>query len=69
LSTLKKDKDGLANNYDHFSFDSRVKNQIVPNSAKTINAIDQHSKDENTKYETYRKEVSDHLPIVIEIDI
>lgn len=69
LSTLKKDEDGLASNYDHFSFDRRVKDQIVPNSARTINAIDQHSKGENTKYETYRREVSDHLPIVIEIDI
>lgn len=69
LSTLKKDEDGLANNYDHFSFDERVKMQIVPNSVRTINAIEQHVKDESTKYETYRKEVSDHLPIVIEIDI
>lgn len=69
LSTLKKNEEGLANNYDHFSFDGRVKSQIVPNSARTINAIEQHSKNENAKYETYRKEVSDHLPIVIEIDI
>lgn len=69
LSTLKKDEDGLANNYDHFSFDVRVKRQIVPNSARTINAIEQYPKGENSKYDTYRKEVSDHLPIVIEIDI
>ena len=69
LSTLKMNEDGLANNYDHFSFDARVKEQIVPQSAKTINAIEQHNKGENSKYDTYRREVSDHLPIVIEIDI
>lgn len=69
LSTLKKSEDGLANNYDHFSFDTRVQKQIVPGTARTINAINQHSKDENSKYDIYRKEVSDHLPIVIEIDI
>lgn len=69
LSTLRTNEEGLANNYDHFSFDSRVKAQIVSQSAKTINAVEINSKDENSKYDTYRKEVSDHLPIVIEIDI
>ncbi len=69
LSTLKCTTDGFANNYDHFSYDDRVKAQIIQNSARAINAVEQHIKDENTKYETYRKEVSDHLPIIIEIDI
>lgn len=69
LSTLKRDEDGLASNYDHFSFDERVRKQIVPNSVHTIDAVNQNVKDENTKYQTYRREVSDHLPIIIEIDI
>lgn len=69
LSTLKKDQDGFASNYDHFSYDSRVMRQIVPDSAHAINAVEQHIKEENAKYDTYRKEVSDHLPIIIEIDI
>lgn len=69
LSTLKKDDDGFASNYDHFSYDSRVMRHIVPDSVHAINTVEQHIKVENTKYDTYRKEVSDHLPIVIEIDI
>lgn len=69
LSTLKSNEDGFANNYDHFSYDSRVRDQIVPGSVHTINAVEQHIKDENSKYYTYRKEVSDHLPIIIEIDV
>lgn len=69
LSTLKRDEDGLSSNYDHFSFDYRVRMQIVEGSAKTINAIDQHNKDESSKYKIYKEKVSDHLPIVIEINI
>ena len=41
----------------------------VEGSAKTINAIDQHNKDESSKYKIYKEKVSDHLPIVIEINI
>ena len=71
LSTLKTSEDGLANNYDHFSFDGRVKKQIVPYSAHTIDAINQSAKEnaEESKFDIYRQEVSDHLPIVIEINI
>lgn len=69
LSTLKKNEDGFANNYDHFSFDGRVKKQIVPNSARAVNAVEQYAHGEGSKYDRYRTEVSDHLPIVIEIGI
>lgn len=69
LTTLKREEDGFASNYDHFSYDERVSYQILQGSARAINAVEQNVKDENSKYETYRKEVSDHLPIIIEIDI
>ena len=71
LSTLKTGEDGLANNYDHFSFDGRVKKQIVPYSARTIDAINQSPKEngEESRFDIYRQEVSDHLPIVIEINV
>lgn len=69
LTTLKSNEDGFASNYDHFSYDERVKGQIIQGSVRVINAVEQHIKDENSKYDTYREEVSDHLPIIIEIDI
>ena len=65
LSTLKKEKAGLANNYDHFSYDDRVKGR-VSKEAETIKVFNNDNEEELIKY---RKEVSDHLPIVIEIDI
>jgi len=66
LSTVKKDEDGLASNYDHFSYTNRVAG-IVKN-IETINIINDFSGEES-KYSQYKKYVSDHLPIVLTIDI
>ena len=66
LSTLKKEEDGLASNYDHFSYTNRVGGIVT--SCKTLNVIDDFYKGDS-KYSEYKKYVSDHLPIVLTIDI
>jgi hypothetical protein len=67
LTTLKTDGVGYASNYDHFSFDERVKNGIIKGAAHRIDIQADESEDEMTKFETYRERVSDHVPIYIEI--
>ncbi len=68
LTTLKSGEDGLANNYDHFSYDERVRTSII----KRISVFDipeaLKKDEENSKYDVYRKDVSDHLPIIVDID-
>lgn len=70
-TTLKLGEPGYANNYDHFSYDLDTKNKIV-RSISLIDAVHQNEKagdqTEEDKFDTYRKEVSDHVPIVLEID-
>lgn len=67
LSTLKKDEDGLASNYDHFSFTNRVGGIVT--ACEAINIIDEFAEGQESKYSQYKKYVSDHLPIVLTIDI
>lgn len=66
LSTLKRDEDGLAKNYDHFSYTNRVSGIVT--GCEVINIIDKFGNQEN-KYSQYKKYVSDHLPIVLTIEI
>ena len=79
LSTLKSESgipDGLppdtylANNYDHFSYDA---NKIVNAEADVIYAFDIYDEKEDevedmSKYEIYRKKISDHIPVYMDID-
>jgi hypothetical protein len=62
----------LANNYDHFTFDSnkfRV-HQIAEPECGVIMAFEQYQDtNENSRFELYRNNVSDHLPIYIDFDI
>lgn len=68
LSTLKRDGDGLSSNYDHFSYENRVQSIIKPGSVKTIDYLSQLAAEGN-QYESYKKNVSDHLPIMMTIDV
>ena len=56
---------------DHFSFDETVQRKIIT-SVFRIDAVHQNVKvgdqSEEEKFNTYRKEVSDHIPVVVEID-
>ena len=70
LSTLKQKEAGLANNFDHFSMDEDTKNKFVQ-GVSVIDGINHHVEPgdgtEESKYNTYREKVSDHLPIMIEL--
>jgi hypothetical protein len=62
----------LANNYDHFSYDRMrfINLQIADPKVDVIYAFDYYTAtNEQSKYDQYRKKVSDHLPIVLDIDI
>ena len=69
LSTLKLDEPNFANNYDHFSFDDRLKNQIA--DLNTVRALHEFVGDanDNSAFDTYKTTVSDHVPIIIELVI
>lgn len=66
LSTLKRDEDGFASNYDHFSYTNKVSS--IVKRCEVINIIDKFEGEES-KYLQYKKYVSDHLPIVLTIEI
>ena len=68
LTTIKTDGSDYANNYDHFSYDQRVKDRIIKDSPVRIEATAGSTENGEGKYESYRKMISDHVPIYIEID-
>ncbi|MDD3141619.1 MAG: hypothetical protein PHX08_22015 [Lachnospiraceae bacterium] len=56
---------GYANNYDHFSYDViRFSNANV--SYRRVDAVRKYF---NDNFEEYRREVSDHIPIAIDIEL
>lgn len=56
---------GYANNYDHFSYDIiRFSNANV-----TYRRVDAVRKYFNDNFKEYRREVSDHIPIAIDIEL
>lgn len=72
----KREKDptaNLANNYDHFSYDQvMLKNHDIDDpQVGVIYAFNQYrsEKSGDTKYDQYREQVSDHLPILLTIRI
>lgn len=62
-TTLRKNEPGYSKNYDHFSFNVS-KNSSVP---YTVSRIDAVSKYFNGDFQKYRENISDHVPIKIEI--
>lgn len=64
----------LANNYDHFSYDyERIrKAEISDPRDNVIYAFDYYADAETenqSKFDLYREKISDHLPIILDIDI
>lgn len=56
---------GFAQNYDHFSFDIRLfETEDIKYTTRRIDAVRQYCNDD---FEMYRAEISDHVPIVLEI--
>lgn len=76
LTTLKsKNKDssdeafadrGYASNYDHFSYNEEAMGHVIKKKPKRIDAVRKYYGDD---FEGYFKKVSDHIPIVIELQI
>lgn len=74
LTTLKKvkpeetgdnNKEHYANNYDHFTYDEGLFNNVFISSSR-VEAVEKYCKND---YEKYAKEVSDHLPVKMNINI
>jgi len=63
LTTLKNEGNGYASNYDHFSYDNG-KEEIVKGRVSRIDAVNKYFRGD---FEKYRKTVSDHVPVLIEI--
>lgn len=64
LTTLKE-SNGYANNYDHFTYSP----EMSPFKRVSYRAIDAVGKYCGGEFNCYRDKISDHLPIVITIDI
>ena len=66
-------QDYLANNYDHFSYDEKKLNRqnIAFPETEVIAAYNRYkaNKTDGSQYEQYREKVSDHLPILLTIQI
>ena len=68
LSTLMANETGYRNNYDHFSYEEGAKEASVIRGSKVLTVeYMKHTLGIDIDFETYRKDVSDHLPICIEI--
>jgi hypothetical protein len=63
LTTINKNCDGYSSSYDHYSFD-QSKNNTIPFKVSRIDAVREYF---NGDFEKYKKIVSDHVPIVLEI--
>lgn len=64
-TTLKSKEDGFSMNYDHFTFDT-ISFSGISAEVSRINSVEKYCCND---YEKHRKEISDHVPIVIEINI
>jgi hypothetical protein len=56
---------GYANNYDHFSYDEERFSDLHPEVMK-VDSVRQYCDDD---FEGHKKQISDHVPISIEIDL
>ena len=67
LSTINANGDSLASNYDHFSYNNKVASRIDLNGIKVVSPYDIFMDDNSIK--EFKEKVSDHLPIILCIDI
>ena len=64
LSTVNKDADNYASNYDHFTFDDHTRDSIVTGEPHRLNSVEKAG-----GHKTYKEKVSDHIPVMLEIDL
>lgn len=65
LTTLKQKEDGYANNYDHFTYSP----ELSPFLDVWVEPIDAVRKYCGGDFSYYREKISDHLPILMKINI
>ena len=63
FSTINRNADGYVSNYDHFTYDERTRNSVVQGTPRRIDAVKRAG-----DYKTYKDKVSDHIPVLLEID-
>ena len=63
-------EDCYANNYDHFTYEISLDRKLllIPQRIETLNKYYMHIDKPAEKLRTYRREVSDHVPICLKID-
>ncbi len=75
LTTLKTKKEldseeyldrGYASNYDHFSYDENAIGHVIKHKPRRIDAVRKYCGDD---FEEYFKTISDHIPIIMELQI
>lgn len=64
LSTINRDGDNYSSNYDHFTYDDHARDGIVTGTPHRLNAVERAG-----DHKTYKETVSDHIPIMLEIDL
>lgn len=64
LSTVKRDEEQYANNYDHFSYDEHTQNVIKGRPRRLDSVVEQAG-----GFRNYREKVSDHIPVMVEISL
>lgn len=64
LSTINDDGTDYASNYDHFSYDDHTRDNIVQDIPRRLNVVEKAG-----GHQTYKEKVSDHIPIMLEIDL
>lgn len=69
LTTINADGDALANNYDHFSYDNRTASVVPDNGVQVVDPADYINVENGSTLGTYKEKVSDHLPIIITLEI
>ncbi len=63
LSTVNEDGDNYASNYDHFTYNTHA-GEIVRCAAHRLNVVEHVG-----GFNTYKEKISDHIPVVLEIDL
>ncbi len=64
LSTINKDADAYASNYDHFTYDEHTRSSVVIDRPHRLNAVEKAG-----GYQIYKEKISDHIPVMLEISL
>lgn len=64
LSTVNKDADNYSSNYDHFTYDEHTRSSIVQGEPHRLNSVDRAG-----GFRPYKDKISDHIPVMLEIDL